>query len=213
VCGAGTPGGRDQWLTGWPWLQLFVLVVVCLLVYRGAMDGGFFSDDIDVIVDNPIVNDPSAENLLTMWDPSSPVLHAGGGNYAPIHLLLTTLERQLFGDQVAAYHAVNVLVHALNAVLLASVLLACGLGSAAALLGGLLFAVHPANVEAVAWIFQLKTNVALALSLGALLLLPRRPGLATALFALGLLTKASALFALPMAAALAWVRRGDAGRE
>jgi len=44
--------------------------------------------------------------------------------------------------------------------------------------------------------------VALALASGALLAFPRRPGFALALFALALLTKATALFALPVA--IAW---------
>jgi len=53
----------------------------------------------------------------------------------------------------------------------------------------------------VAWISQSKTNGSMALSLGALLALRRHPAASTLLFALALLTKASALFALPMAAA------------
>jgi tetratricopeptide (TPR) repeat protein len=76
----------------------------------------------------------------------------------------------------------------------------------------LIFAVHPANLEAVAWISQIKTEAALAFSLGAVLSQRRYPALALALFALGLLTKASAITALPMAAALSWSRR-DAGRQ
>jgi tetratricopeptide (TPR) repeat protein len=66
-------------------------------------------------------------------------------------------------------------------------------------------------VEAVAWISQLKTSGALALSLGALLAHRRRPGVAALLFALALLTKVSAVFALPMAAAFTWARRGGPG--
>jgi hypothetical protein len=62
-------------------------------------------------------------------------------------------------------------------------------------------------VEAVAWIFQLKTIAALALATGALLAQPRRPWLGTLLFALALLTKAAALFALPVAAVFAWIAR------
>jgi len=71
--------------------------------------------------------------------------------------------------------------------------------------------VHPANVEAVAWISQLKTNGALALSLAALLAHRSRPGLGTLLFTLALLTKASAVCALPVAAAFTWARRGGPG--
>ena len=66
-------------------------------------------------------------------------------------------------------------------------------------------------MEAVAWITQLKTSAALALSLAALLAQRRRPALATVFFALALLTKATAAFALPMAAAFVWARRGGEG--
>jgi tetratricopeptide (TPR) repeat protein len=96
--------------------------------------------------------------------------------------------------------------------LLVALLIATRIPRLAALLAGLIFAVHPANLEAVAWISQLKTDAALALTLGALLSQRRHPGLALALFALGLLTKASAMAALPMAAALCWSRR-DATRQ
>ena len=67
---------------------------------------------------------------------------------------------------------------------------------------------HPANVEAVAWISQLKTSGALALCLLALLALEKRPAVATLCFVSALLVKASAGFVLPMAAALIWIRRG-----
>ena len=76
-----------------------------------------------------------------------------------------------------------------------------GIPGRAALAGGLFFLVHPANVEAVAWASQLKTLAALSLSLLALLGLRRWPPAALSLFALALLAKASALAALPMAAA------------
>ena len=76
---------------------------------------------------------------------------------------------------------------------------------------GALFLLHPANVEASAWISQTKTTLALALSLGALLLFPSRPGLSLVTFTLGLLTKASAAFALPMAAVFVWLDRDARG--
>jgi len=86
--------------------------------------------------------------------------------------------------------------------LLVALLIATRVPQVAALLAGLVFAVHPANVEAVAWISQIKTDAALAFSLGAVLAQRRFPALALGLFALGLLTKASAMAALLMAAAL-----------
>jgi hypothetical protein len=147
------------------------------------------------------------ENLAAFFDPSSPAQIHAVGNYSPVHLLLHAFEWQLFADRVFGYHVVNVLVHALNSVLLAALLLRSGAPAAAAGLGALLFNLHPANVEAVAWISQLKSTAGLAFALGALLALPRAPFLAALAFALGLLTKAAAAFALPMAAALLFARR------
>ena len=67
---------------------------------------------------------------------------------------------------------------------------------------------HPANVEAVAWISQLKSSASLVLALAALLAYPRRPGLASVCFALALLAKGHAVFALPVAALFEWLRTG-----
>ena len=83
----------------------------------------------------------------------------------------------------------HVLLHALASVLLVLLLRRSGVSDAAALLGGAFFLVHPANVEAVAWISQLKTSSALVLTLLALLALERRPALSSFAFGLGLLAK------------------------
>jgi predicted membrane-bound dolichyl-phosphate-mannose-protein mannosyltransferase len=64
--------------------------------------------------------------------------------------------------------------------------------------------VHPANVEAVVWISQLKSLLALCFALTALLLFRNRPIWAGLPFVLGLLSKASAAFALPFAAVMVW---------
>jgi hypothetical protein len=77
---------------------------------------------------------------------------------------------------------------------------------ALALLAGLLFLLHPANAETAAWIFQLKTLLALSFGLGALLALRARPLLATGLFGLALLCKPSASAVLPAALVFEWLR-------
>ncbi len=182
--------------------------VLTLAVYRGALHGELVSDDFGYLDSHPYTADLSTSNVLAILDPFGAArLYAA--DYAPVHLLLTSIERQIFADEVLGYHLVNVFVHALNVILLVALLLRSRVPLAGALLGGALFTVHPANVEAVAWVSQLKTNAALAFSLGALLAFPRHAALATLLFGLGLLTKASAFFALPMAAALLWARGGS----
>jgi protein O-mannosyl-transferase len=192
----------------WPGCALRFALFACLgwYLYRSALSGPSVSDDFGYLVANPYTDALSFENLRAIFDPTGPVKYYTA-NYAPLHLLLTALERHLFAERFAAYHLVNVLLHAGSATLLVAWLERMGVWPRAALLGGLIFLVHPANVEAVAWISQLKSCAALALALGALLAWPRAPGSATALFILALLTKASAGFALPAVAALTWLRR------
>ncbi len=192
------------------WLLVYAAFAgLCLLVYRDALYGAFVSDDIGYIASNPYTSALGAENLAAMLDPRGEAkLYTA--NYAPVHLLLTALERHMFADAVFGYHLVGVLVHASNATLLVALLSASGAPALAAGLGGLFFAVHPANVEAVAWISQLKTTGALAFAFLALLALRGRPLASVPLFALALLTKFAAAFALPMGAALAFALRGDA---
>jgi len=193
-----------------PLLLFATFAAISLLVYRAALHGPFLSDDFGYIVANPYTSGLRWENLRAIFDPFGPA-RLYTANYAPVHLLLTAVERQIFADHSFGYHVVNLLLHAANATLLVALLRASGLPAAGALVGGAVFLLHPANVEAVAWISQLKSVGALALAFGALLLHPRRPAAAAALFALGLLTKASAAFAWPMACALAWARDAAPG--
>ncbi|MDH5566535.1 MAG: hypothetical protein OEY15_07710 [Myxococcales bacterium] len=189
------------------WLLLFAgFLLLGIALYRAALWGPFVSDDVAYLVANPYTSELSLANVLAMLDPWGPAKFYTA-NYAPLHLLLSALERQAFGDAPLGYHLVNVGVHALVGTLLVAWFRRAGAWPRAALLGGLLFIVHPANVEAVAWASQLKTCAGLAFALGALLALPAAPAWATLLFVLSLLTKASAGFALPTAAAFAWLRR------
>jgi hypothetical protein len=207
---AQTPAARLlRALESRPLASFAALAALLFAVYAPALRGPFVSDDFGYIVNNPYMQWISVDNLAAILDPwGEPRLFTT--NYAPLHLLGHLLERLVFGNELAGFHAVNVLLHALNSLLLVRLLRASRVGPGAALFGGLFFALHPANVEAVAWISQLKSTGALALSLGALLLRTRRPLAATALFALGLLTKTSTAAALPMAVAFAWARRAGA---
>jgi hypothetical protein len=187
-------------------LQWLGFTVLALAIFAPALRGQFVSDDLGYIVTNPYVHALSLENLLAILDPrGEPALYTA--NWAPLHLLAHAVEWSLWGPDTTGYHLVNVLLHALAAALLVALFTQRGFSSLPSLLAGLAFLVHPANVEAVAWIFQLKTIAALALATGALLAHPRHPLLGAFLFALALLSKAAALFALPVAVAFAWTAR------
>jgi hypothetical protein len=188
------------------YLVLFgVYVAVGLALYAPALSGEFISDDVAYIPNNAFVHELDADNVLAILDPFGDAAITTY-NYAPVHLLLHAVEWKLFGTDTTGYHVVNVVSHALTSVLLVAVFAASGIPRLAALGLGTVFFVHPANVEAVAWIFQLKTSLALGLSLGALLAFPRRRLLGVALFALALLTKISAVYALPVLAVWLFTR-------
>lgn len=171
--------------------------VLALAVFSPALRGAFVSDDIGYVVGNPWIHQLSLENVRAILDPTGPAA-AHTANYAPVHLLLHAVFWQFFGANTLGHHVVNVLAHAVASALLVALFVRARVPFVAAALGGALFLLHPANVEAVAWIFQLKTIVALALASAALLLEARRPFAATLLFALALLAKIQAAFAIPV---------------
>lgn len=174
-------------------------------VYGPALRGELLSDDVGYIATNPYLHELTLENLWVVLDPWGDAANFTA-NYAPVHLLLLALEWRWFGMETPGYHAVNVLAHALASLLLVPLFTRAGISRGIALLGALLFLLHPANAEAVAWISQSKTILCLLLAAGALLLHPRHPAAALALFTLSLLSKATAAFALPVAAWFGWRR-------
>ena len=180
-----------------------------LLLFGPALQGSFVADDLGYVLNNVYVQTADWAHLLAALDPSGDAaLYVA--NYAPVHQLLTMLEWQLFGAETQGYHVVNVLLHGITCALLVAWFFRTGLSAPVSLALGFVFFAHTANVETVAWIFQTKTILCLALALAALLAFERRPLVATALFALALSTKIAALLAWPVLAAWLWVQGPDA---
>jgi hypothetical protein len=184
-----------------------LFAVLALAVYGPSLRGPFLSDDLHYVATNPYVHDMTPSNVLAVLDPRSPAT-VFVVNYAPVHLLLHGVEWQVFGERTTGYHVVNVLLHALGSALLAALFVRAGLSRVVSAGAALLFLLHPANVEAVAWISQAKTPAAFVLSIAALLAHRRRPALGALLFGLALLAKPTAAFALPVAGLLDWTREG-----
>jgi hypothetical protein len=182
-------------------------------VYAPSLECPFVSDDLYYLYGNPAVREPSAAHLVEILSPRSDLARMVA-NYAPVHLLTHMVQWQLFGERFFGYHATNLALHALVSVLLVALFLASGIARLPALLGGAFFLLHPANVEAVAWISQVKTLVATVLMLAALAACSR-PCVGTLAFALSLGSKATNAVALPVALAWRWIRGagGDAKRR
>ncbi len=77
-------------------------------------------------------------------------------NYIPLNTLSLAIDYHLWGLAPAGYHATNLLFHAANAALVYLVVLRLGESALAALAIALLWALHPVQVESVAWISERK---------------------------------------------------------
>jgi len=182
-------------------------LLVALQVFGPALSGPFISDDFQIVLENPYFHDLGPDNLVALLDPFGHVVIIVM-NYQPVTNLLHSITWQAFGSSTTGHHLVNLTLHVVACLLLVALFVRSGVPRLGASLGGLLFLVHPANVEAVAWITQLKSDAALVLSLLALLTFFRRPNVSTACFVLALLAKPTAAFALPVAMLFQWTGEG-----
>ena len=123
-----------------------LLCGVTLAAYLPALHGAFIWDDNTLVAGNPLIR--SATGLHDFWFTTRPT------DYWPVTMSVFWLEWRLWGMDTLGYHAVNLGLHITEALLLWAVLRRIGIR--AAFLAALLFAVHPVNVETVAWISELK---------------------------------------------------------
>jgi tetratricopeptide (TPR) repeat protein len=130
---------------GWLWgLILFTAVVVAYLPVWWA---DFIWDDDLVITGNPCIIGPLG--LKEIWTTSA-------ADICPLTLTSFWFEHKLWGIAPLGYHLVNVVQHGLCAVLLWRVLRRLLIPGA--WLGAALWALHPVQVESVAWAIELKNT-------------------------------------------------------
>src|SRR6266567_216021 len=128
------------------------LALVTLLVYVPVFQAQFIGhDDPDYVTGNPhVLSGITLANLRWAFVTS----HAG--NWHPVTWISLMLNSQYFGPSAGAFHAVNLLLHVANTLLLFLWLHhATGAKWRAALVAAL-FALHPLHVESVAWISERK---------------------------------------------------------
>jgi len=130
-------------------LLLFVLTIV---IYSNSLGGEFVYDDEYFIVKNIHVR--NLENIPSFFVNPSAAADAELAQdvYRPLTTISYAFDYHLWGLNTFWYHLENVLLHALNAVLLFILLQLILENGLVALLASLLFACHPVQTEAVAWI-------------------------------------------------------------
>jgi len=128
------------------------LVVAVFAVFRQVSGFEFVNlDDLTYVVRNPHVT-----SGLTLHGVAWAFTHAYEGYWAPLTWLSYMAEVQFFGLNSGAFHATSVVVHAANACLLFAALKRMTGAYWPSACVAALFAVHPLQVESVAWIAERK---------------------------------------------------------
>jgi Flp pilus assembly protein TadD len=199
-----------------------LLVVIVLVSYAPAFQAGYVIDDENYVTENPTLRDRSGLKRIWFELGASP-------QYYPLVYTSFWLEYQAWELDPRGYHAVNILLHALNALLLWIILRRLNLP--AAWFAAALFALHPVHVESVAWVAERKNVLSAAFYLLAIIAYMRFSGLdrppdaafrrswrwyllSLALYAAALLSK-TATVSLPAALLLLlwWKRDRASGRD
>lgn len=213
--GSEERGGRSTLLWG---AALFGLVLV---TFTPALRAELIWDDDANIIENATLR--SLEGLRQMWFVPRSIQQ-----YYPLMYTSYWLEYQAWGLHPFGYHLVNILLHGAAAVSVWRVLLR--LQVPGAWLAAAIFAVHPVEVESVAWVTERKNVLSLSLALMSMLAYFRFApldesegaarstpsawrwyGLSLLLFALALFAKTVVVTLPPVLIVIYWWKRGRIG--
>jgi len=175
-----------------------VLAVVTIALYSPIHAHPFAElDDGSYVYSNPHVQAGMTWETIKWAFTSIGPVTPDVPDWHPLAWLSHALDRDLFGQGPAGPHDVNLLLHALNAVLLFWVLRRATHSIQRSAMVAALFALHPINVESVAWIAERKNLLSMTfflLALAAYNWYAQKPRAARYLavasaFALGLMAK------------------------
>jgi len=188
------------------WFFCLILAVVTLMAYNPAWHGQLLWDD-DNCSTPPELR--SVEGLRRIW-----FQPRATAQYYPLLYTSYWVQQRLWGDSPTGYHLINLLLHIGCVVLVLKILRFLRIPGAE--LAAIIWALHPVNVETVAWIAERKNMLSGIFALGATLSYlkfddtrsRRNYALAIGLFLFGLFSK-TAIVTFPLAwLVILWWQRG-----
>lgn len=190
------------------WGAALAAALLAVALYAVTLKGTYVYDDLYVVGQDPRLKDPSqwGQYLTMPYMPSIDLL------YRPLTSFSYAAQWWMFGGRPWVFHLVNVLLHGVVSALVALVGVRLA-GRAAGFAAGLLFAVHPVHVEAVANIVG-RAELLSALGMFAAVLLvldrPLTKGKAAGIvgwFLFALFSKEQGMLVPFVVGAAWWVRR------
>ena len=121
-----------------------IIAIAILALHSRTLVGKFLADDGELVTRNIIVR--SSDGPYRAWCTSEPI------DYWPATNTMFWIEWRLWGANPTGYHVTNVILHIAESLLIWLILRKLSIPGA--LLAGVIFAIHPVNVESVAWIAQ-----------------------------------------------------------
>jgi tetratricopeptide (TPR) repeat protein len=192
-----------------------LLGAVTIAAYSPALRAGYVWDDDDYVTENPLLTEP--DGLGRIWFSMD-----APSQFVPMVYTTLRIEYGFWGLDPFGYHLVNVLLHLANALLLW--LLCARLRLPAPWFVAAVFALHPVHVESVAWISERKNVLSLFFSLLSMIAwlrfidTKREPRhaiyvLSLTMYALALLSKATACTQPAAMLLIPWMRAEPIGRR
>ena len=118
--------------------QIFFLVLAVVFVYFNSLPNEFIFDDVPLVQNSLWVTSGSFTDMIF--------------SYRPLRYVTYAIDYRIFGMNPAGFRLMNIVYHALSVIALFWALKMFGLRKRAAFAASLIFAVHPVNTDAVAYI-------------------------------------------------------------
>ncbi len=146
------------------YIPIVLLAAITLAIFWPALKHDFLVnwDDQQYVTDNPSIMGLTPEHIKTAFTKSL------SGNYAPLHLISYMVDYDIWGLKASGFIFTNILLHAINGILIYLLVIRMSGERIAAFFGSLLFLLHPVQVESVVWVSQRKTLLAMTFFLLAM---------------------------------------------
>ena len=127
---------------------LAIIFLVTFCIYWNSLQGDFIWDDKDLILNH----ERYLEDWKNLFSAFAKPFFGKASTYRPILIVSFIVDYQLWGSNPFGFHYTNVVLHIMNAMLVYLLVFILFKHRYLALFSSLIFATHPIQTEAVAWI-------------------------------------------------------------